>query len=113
MAFPRQGAPYIRRPTIGAAAPEKVFPPQATFFVQVFNRHTDPVRIFFDEGDADEAENYLELAASGSAGDYWEGPAELFPQMVGNLRGEKTRGPLFLQSTSGNAPITVIFFSRR
>jgi hypothetical protein len=98
---------------VGDAAAEAIFPTEPTFYIQVFNGHTSPVRFYFDEDDATADENYVELVATGSVGDYFEGPAELWPYVVGNERGEKTRGPIYVKSTSGNAPVTIVFYSRR
>lgn len=112
MTFPRQGAPYFRRPVVTSAGVQ-VFPPQPTFYVQLRNLGAAEVRVFADEEDQAAGDNYLELAAAGTVGDYWEGPAEFFPQSVGNTRGEKTRGPVFMTSTGADATVVTVFFSRR
>lgn len=116
----RGGVPVIRRVSAGATTAGILeVPPFSTNFLQVSNTGaTNVLRIYFDQAafDADAGgagtDGFLELATSGSQGDYFAGPVELTRMFQKDPEGN-TRGPIWLRGVGGTTTATIVFYQRR
>lgn len=104
MTAPTSGRPFIRAFTATTTA-QTFYPPIKTKFAQIKNEGAVTVDLYFDSADAGTSTRAITLQASGSVGDYIEGPYEL------SLRDEQidTRGGITLQTASSTAVVRCVF----
>lgn len=106
MTTANSGRPYIQSFTATTTA-TTFNPPVITKFAQIRNEGAVTVDLYFDSADVGTAENALTLAATGSTGDYFEGPMELYP---GADPTNPTRGGITLQAASSTAEVRCVFY---
>lgn len=73
----RGGVARNRRWAVTSTPTGYGIPNAPTKYLQVANLGANPVRLYWLQADATTNVNYIELAAAGSSGDYFEGPVEL------------------------------------
>lgn len=102
------GRPFIE--TFAATTTASThYPPVKTNYVQIHNKGAAELDVHFDSADAGDANRAIILAANGNTGDYWEGPAELFPAADPRY---PTRGGLTFAIATGTGNVLCIFYSK-
>jgi hypothetical protein len=99
----RGGVPRNRQWTVTSTAAKFTPPNRPTKFLQLANLGAVSCRVYWTEADATGDVNYFTLAASGSTGDYFEGPVEI----------ADTEDGIWLKSTGANTTILAISYQRR
>lgn len=107
MASPNSGKPYTRTFTATTTA-TTFFSPVPTKFVQIRNEGANAVNVFFDSADSADATRAVVLAAAGSEGSYFEGPAFL---LAGDDPGNATRGGITLTAAAATSDVRCVFYS--
>ena len=107
---PESGKPYTRTFTATTTATTFYPPPDCpeTKFVQIKNDGAVVVNLFWDSNDSADSTRAIPLQASGTTGDYFEGPANLFAAGDPHRDG---RGGITLTAASSTASVRVVFYS--
>ena len=99
------GRPFTRALAVTNTA-KTFYPPVKTKFLQLRNEGANAVEVFWDRSKTNDSTRGFTLAASGSAGDFFEGPVELFR---GEDPQDANRGGITLKTATGTSTVRALY----